>query len=342
MPNKIQHPGKLDKLCTVLQTAKTLLIVMQDHPDPDAIATAAGLRLLANNLAKISCTLTCGGGLGRSENQELVRYLGLNLRPLDQLDPARFDVIAMVDTQPGTGNNSLSTEYVPDIVIDHHPIRPLTRSAPFTDIRSKYGAASTIIFEYIQQLKLELDVPLATALLYGIRSDTQDLGRDTTQADIAAYIALYPLVNKRMLSRIEHANVPRAYFRLLAQALKNAYTYGDALVCGIPDIDHPDVLGEVADLLLRHAGTMWVLCYGLHERLLVLSMRVADQSTDAGKIMKRIVGSHGSGGGHNTFAGGQIPLKNRNPENVDKLCQQLVKRFLRAVRQTNTLAEPLV
>ena len=96
---------KLEQLKAVLENHKTMLIVMQDNPDPDSIAAAVALRKLANVLAEVQCSIAHGGSVGRGENRALVKYLGLNLRPIEQIDPAAFELFALVDTQPGTGNN---------------------------------------------------------------------------------------------------------------------------------------------------------------------------------------------------------------------------------------------
>ena len=152
-----------------------MLIVMQDNPDPDSIASAVALRSLANELGGVRCTIAHGGTVGRSENQELVHYLELTLRSFRDVNRVRFEMIALVDTQPGTGSNSLLADALPDIVIDHHPVRRLRRSVRFTDIRSSYGATSTILWEYLVAAEITPDKPLATAVLYGILSDTQNL-----------------------------------------------------------------------------------------------------------------------------------------------------------------------
>jgi len=177
-----QTKNKLRKLKSILRNKTTLLIVMQDNPDPDAIAASSALKELVNKTANISCQLAYGGTIGRAENHELVNYLGFNFHPFKDVDPMNFDLLALLDTQPGAGNNPLPADFSPDIVIDHHPIRPATRSITFTDIRKKYGAASTILWEYLSAAKITPEIPIATALLYGIRSDTQDLGRETIQA----------------------------------------------------------------------------------------------------------------------------------------------------------------
>ena len=333
---------KLPKLLALLRDAKTMLIVLQDSPDPDAIAAAAALRKLANSLADVQCSVAHGAKIGRGENLALVEYLRPGLRPLTEVDPATFDLVAMVDTQPGAGNNSLPEAIGPDIVIDHHPIRPATRRARFTDIRRSYGATSTILHEYLRAGGIVPDVPLATALLYGIRSDTLDMGAGAAQADGDAIEALYALANKRMLSQIQHGRVAPGYFHLLASALRDARVYGDCIISGLGKVDNPDMMAEVADLLLRHEQAVWTLCYGFYDDRMVLSLRTSDAAKRADKVARRIVGRTGCGGGHNARAGGQIPLRDRTAAERRRMEAAVRRRMLRAVGAANRRGERLV
>ncbi|MEZ4820584.1 MAG: DHH family phosphoesterase [Bdellovibrionota bacterium] len=98
-----------------------LLIVAHNHPDPDTIASAAALLEIAKILGKAKTTIAYGGVIGRAENANMVKYLKLRLTPIDRVDFKKYDRIAMVDTQPQTGNNDLPAPLVPDLVIDHHP-----------------------------------------------------------------------------------------------------------------------------------------------------------------------------------------------------------------------------
>lgn len=329
-------------LSDLLKGRSSMLIVMQDYPDPDAIASAAGLRVLANHLSGVQCSLAHGGVVGRAENRALAKYLDLNLRSIDDVDVNRFDLLALVDTQTGTGNNSLPDDIVPDIVIDHHPIGKATRSSPFTDIRSKYGATSTIIYEYLVTASASIDVPLATALLYGIRSDTQDLGRDGTQADIDAFLGLYPSANKRLLSRIQQEPVNDDYFQALSDALGDARVHDNALIAGLGPTGNPDMIGEIADLLLRRENTDWVMCYGFHAGKALFSIRSLATQADAGSVAKKVAGRNGTAGGHNAYAGGQIPLPEGTVNEANEVACEISGRFTRAVGAGEKLTTRLV
>jgi nanoRNase/pAp phosphatase (c-di-AMP/oligoRNAs hydrolase) len=322
---------RLSKLEQLLKTKSRLLIVMQDNPDPDSIASAIALRKIANSLNNVQCTIAHGGTVGRAENRALVRYLGLNLRPCTEIEFERFDCIAMVDAQPGTGNTSLPAGMVPDIVIDHHPLRAATRAVKFIDIRREYGATATILLEYLIQAGIEPDIQLATALFYAIRSDTQDLGKQAIKADIEAVALLFPLANKRMLSEIQRGSVPRAYFRMLDEALRNARIYGHAVITRLAVLDNPDMIAEVADLLLREDETYWTMCMGISGGKLFISIRTSKEDARADKIIRRVVAGKGTGGGHQTFAGGQIPLQNAAKSQCGSLEKLAQRRFLKAI-----------
>jgi len=333
---------KLADLRALLAGKATMVIVLQDDPDPDALGSAAALRKLANTLAGVSCSLACGGTVGRAENRALARYLDLNLRPLAQLDLAPFDLVAMVDTQPGHGNQSLPANLVPHVVLDHHPCHRETRAAAFRDVRRRYGATSTILHEYLREAGIVPEAPLATALLYGIRSDTQDLGREATRADVDAYETLYPLANKRMLGTIQRGEVPSAYFRLLAAAIERARLCGRSMYCELGDVDNADMIAEVADLLLRHEDADWSLCWGYHEGRALLSVRTIAGAPDAASVVRRLVSRRGTGGGHQTMAGGQVTLRDDSAAARRRLDRLIRQRFLRVTGAETALCRRLL
>ncbi len=334
--------SKVQRLTELFAGKAYLLIVMQDNPDPDSLAAAMALRRLAKSQANLNVSIACGGTVGRGENRALVKYLGMNLRAPAEVDYEKFDLVAMVDTQPGTGNNSLPETIEPDIVVDHHPIRRQTRTITFTDIRSNYGATSTILVEYLIEAGITPDTPLATALLYGIRSDTQDLGREASRFDIEAIEFLYPYANKRMLGVIQRGKVPRVYYQMLADALRNAHVQGPAILTDLGEIDNPDMIAEVADLLLREDETTWSMCTGFWNDKLLISIRTSEESNLAEKVIRRIVARRGTGGGHLTYAGGQIPLINGTKAVREELVQDIQRRFVEAIGAENAEGARLV
>ena len=166
---------RLARLSSVLDGARSMLIIVQNTPDPDAIAAAAALRELANERHEIACSIGYAGGVWRAENLALIRYLGVNTRVLNDLDLDRFDRLSMVDAQPGAGNVSFDASVKLDVVIDHHPIRRETRSARFTDIRSTVERGNPeiqIVFDQERAAKLGLAVrDIANRVVANVRGE---------------------------------------------------------------------------------------------------------------------------------------------------------------------------
>ena len=342
--SRAMTPAKrLARLSSVLDGARSMLIIVQNTPDPDAIAAAAALRELANERHEIACSIGYSGGIWRAENLALLRYLSLNTRPLSDLDLNRFDRLSMVDAQPGAGNVSFDASVRLDVVIDHHPIRRETRSARFTDVRSRYGATSTILYEYLKAAKIEIPTPVATAMIYGIRSDTQDLGRESTKADVEAFLDLYPHANARAIGRIVQAPLPRSYFSKLRVALDQAKIYGNRIVSYLGRLDSSEMVAEAADLLLRAEEVDWTMCLAVIDGWLHLSLRTTNRDRNAGHIARNLGGRRGFGGGHQALAAAQIPLPpgNDGDRQIRKIVRDLTKRFLKATGNPKERGKPL-
>ena len=160
----------------------------------------------------------------------MVKLLDIDMVPLAEISPRNYSVIAVVDCQPNTGNLHLAKGINPSIIIDHHPLRKSSARAEFTDVRRGIGSTSTIITQYIRLLGLDIDKKVATALFYGIKSDTRDLGRQSTDADIRASVFLFPYTLQKKLARIEHPEMPKEYFIELCSVLNNTKIYGDVAV----------------------------------------------------------------------------------------------------------------
>lgn len=320
----------------------SLLILTHNHPDPDSIASAAALKEIASVLSGARSTLAYGGILGRAENVHMVRYLGLHLKPFERLRLSDFDKVALVDTQPRTGNNALPKRVTPDLVVDHHPIIAPTRKVPFVEIRSDYGATATILAEYLYRFGLDVERNLATALLYGIKSETQDLGREAHQVDIECYLRLFPIANKRLLAKIVNSRVPLSYFRFLQSAIQNAHVVGNTVVTRLSDVDNPDIIPEFADLMLRLQGTVWAFCVGDFQGSIYLSIRTTSLRRNAGQLMKRLVKGKGSGGGHGQIAGGKIDVPDLEPWQLHELEDEIEADFLRLIRRPEAAKEPLL
>jgi nanoRNase/pAp phosphatase (c-di-AMP/oligoRNAs hydrolase) len=320
--------NRLDLLFAAVGDAGRILILPHNDPDPDAVASAVALRHLLMEALNVESAIAYQGIIGRAENRALVRYLGQPLRPLTDADLAEQAPIALVDTQPGAGNNALQAGSEVTIVIDHHTWREPTATAAYVDVRPDVGASSTILTEYLQAAGLEPEPPLATVLFYGIKTDTRGLSRGAGPADAAAYFYLQPRIDVQALAEIEYSQVPASYFKSFDATMQAARVYDGVVVAYVGLMAYPDLTAEMARLLLRLEKSQWIVCMGVHQEVLILSVRTQGPTGRAEELVQAIVGDEGTAGGHGPMAGGQIPLKGRDPEQIVHLLQQRTLRVL--------------
>lgn len=330
---------RLELLFGAVGDARNVFILPHNNPDPDAIASAVALRHLLLEKLDVKAQIAYHGIIGRAENRALVRYLGHPLSRLTAADLRQLDTIALVDAQPGAGNTTMPPEFRVAIVIDHHPIREATAAATFADIRSEVGATSTILTEYLKAAGIEPSPAVATALFYGIRTDTMGLVRDTSPADASAFCYLQSLVDMEALSRIEHAQVPIDYFESFANTLQRARVYDKVVVAYLGPVRYPDLGAEMADILLRLRNIQWVVCMGTYKDAFITSVRTRNRR-GAGRLVQQVLGDRGTAGGHGTMAGAQIPLGTQDPQRLARELSQCVLQYLR-VPPENT-GEPLL
>jgi nanoRNase/pAp phosphatase (c-di-AMP/oligoRNAs hydrolase) len=313
------------------------LVLTHDHPDPDALASAVTMTRVLRGAFGCRATAAYGGIIGRAENREMVRVLKLRLSHVRHLQLNRFRHFVLVDTQPQTGNNQLPPRVVPAVVLDHHPRRQATKGVPLADVRPEYGATATMAAEYLLASGLRITSHEATALVYAIRTETRDFGREASGPDKKVYDLLLPLVRKEDLARIQHPRLPLSHFALLHRALERLQGVENLVVSHLGPVPQPDIVPEVADLLLRLEGKTWALCSGRHLDRLYLSLRTTNGRADAGRLMRRLVGSQGRGGGHGTMGGGWVPAG----ADEERQRQRLTERLARALRKDPARIEPL-
>jgi nanoRNase/pAp phosphatase (c-di-AMP/oligoRNAs hydrolase) len=332
---------KLARLLALTRGRKRALVLTHDNPDPDSLASAVALSYLLETHASVQARIVYGGIVGRAENTAMIRVLRLPVVPVSRVVFEDSDLLALVDTQPSVGNHSLPARYKPDIVIDHHPQReePL---APFADVGGDYGATSTILVEYLRHAGLTLPREVATALFYGIKADTRDLERETTQVDVESYLFLLPRIDKEALAQIEHPALPARYFQLYNLAIERARVRETAVTVDLGAIYTPDMVAEIAERMQFLEGMKWSLAYGSFKGNLYLSLRTRDRRMNAGRIIRGICEDlGGSSGGHGSMAGARLPLTgSRQAREVFK--RSIVRRFLSEFGVSDSRGRPLL
>lgn len=325
-----QAVTQLERLVELARDHRRVVILTHDNPDPDSLASAVGIAWLLEKLAGLPSKVAYGGIVGRAENRALVKVLKLATVPISRITFRDTDFVAIVDTQPECGNHSLLECGRLTAVIDHHPARRSSSKVPFVEVGGKYGATASIVTTYVRASGMKPPSSLATALFYGIKSDTRDLGREFEPIDVDNYHWLFPMVDHQALSQIEHPQLPASYFAALHHALGNARRHDEAVVADLDTVYTPDLMAEVADRLLMLEKVRWSLALGDYEGNLYVSIRTTDRRMNAGRLVQEVLSPlGGSAGGHGTMAGGKIPLPTSESAKAT-FKARVIKRFLRA------------
>ena len=327
---------RVTEIRELLETRERIAILLQPDPDPDGIACGVALRAL---LGRKSTTtpLVSFGAVKRPENRAMVAAIGVEVRTVTPAELEEYDGLALVDVQPTVFGESASARLLSvDVVIDHHPERT-GYDARIRDIRPSYGATSTILTEYVRAAGVEVRPKLATALLYGIKSDTQLLGRETSGRDIQSFAFLHALHSPALLRRIERPALPLDGLRALGRSLARTRVENGIHMLVLGRV-REDVIPQVADLGLQAEGAEWSVAAGIVGGDLVFSVRNVGYVRAAGEVVRAVVEGLGVGGGHRTMAKGIIPLKafRKTYGNAEKATIQkaLHEAFVRAIRPT--------
>lgn len=310
-----------------------VLILTHDNPDPDALASGKALATLFQQAWNIPSRLFYSGLVARAENQVMLHRLTPEWESSNTLpDLKEFSAVAQVDTQPGAGNTRLNTVRPAHIVIDHHhPIREMIDKVPFADVRTDIGATVTMLYQYLDAAQIQPDPILATAMFYGLKTDTRGLSRGASPADEAAFVRLLHHLDQRELSKVELASLSRDYFRSFSQGLHASRVHGSAIVSRLGAMEQPDFAAEMADILIRLQGMQAALCLGQHAETLHISLRTKPMGQDAGLIIQQVVLPPGKAGGHGTMAGGQISIAGND---LEALMISIERRFLEVMGES--------
>jgi len=310
-----------------------VLILTHDNPDPDSLASGKALAVLFREAWGIPSQLLYSGLVARAENHTMLKNLTPEWEHHEDLpDLKTYSAVAQVDTQPGAGNNRLDTVQPRHIVIDHHyPVRETIDTVSYVDIRTEIGSTVTMLFQYLAAAGIQPDPILATAMFYGLKTDTRSLSRGDSPADEIAFVELRHHLDQQELSKIELASLNREYFRAFNRGLHATRLYGQVVICRLGKMEQPDFAAEMADILIRLEGAQTVLCMGQHKNTLQISLRTEPLGRDAGLTIQQVIIPPGKAGGHGTMAGGQVSLEGQD---VEKLAAEIVGRFLTIMGET--------
>lgn len=330
MPASTSRARASDGFLGALADYDAFLVVAHDNPDPDAIATGWAVHCLIEERLRRPVRLVAGGAIVRAENKHMVELLDPPLTLVDELCAPPGTATILVDSQPGASNHLLSRAAIhPVALIDHH-LNGNGAGVAFKDVRTDVAASASIAASYLREQRLAPGAKLATALLYAIRTET--CGYETYYSPLDR--SLLPWLTERaepdLLAEIDNAPLPRAYFADLLLAMQSTFLYDDSALCLLPRAQGPEIVGEVADLLIRCQGIHRVLCGALIGDDFVVSVRTERENDSAAKLLEKTLRGLGGGGGHAHRAGGKIAGAGRAGRISDELQDELRTRWLAA------------
>ncbi|MCS6813533.1 MAG: bifunctional oligoribonuclease/PAP phosphatase NrnA, partial [Cyanobacteria bacterium] len=280
------------------------LIVLQDFPDPDALACAWAYKLIAETY-DIDCEIIYAGTLSHQENVALVRLTSLPVQRWAMSDVrtkqlSAYQGYVLIDNQGTTSQllPLLREAGLPAIaVIDHHSPQGKL-DAEFVDIRPNARATTVIFAQYLQAGLLPFDsgntqhVRCATALMHGLRSDTNAL-RQAREEEFLAAAFLSRFYDPQLLDAVLQSARSRRVMDVIARALQNRILQNNFSIAGVGYLlyDDRDAIPQAADFLVTEDNVHTALVYGIvHDQdeeleLVVGSLRTTRLTLDPDEFL---------------------------------------------------------
>jgi nanoRNase/pAp phosphatase (c-di-AMP/oligoRNAs hydrolase) len=304
---------RLNDLFELFSRDERWLIII--NADPDALASAKALkRIMARRCRDTDIAQV--NEISRPDNLEMISSLRIHSQVLTPKLAEQYDKFAIVDSQPHHHKDFAPYHF--SIVIDHHPLlddHPV--DAEYIDIKPEYGANSTILTEYLHHLKIRPGEQLATALLYGIKTDTSSFERPFHDADVRAFQYLSKYSNQLLLRKIYRSEFHMEWLEYFSKAFYKMHAVDRGMFAHMGEVENPDILVVLADFFLRVHGISWNIISGRVEDKLVLIFRGDGLTRDMGKFAAFLFQDIGAAGGHETMARAELPLDNIDGNNYE-------------------------
>ncbi|GAB4228212.1 MAG: bifunctional oligoribonuclease/PAP phosphatase NrnA [Stanieria sp.] len=307
------------------------IIVIQDFPDPDALSSAWAYQLIAEKY-EIQCDIVYSGTLSHQENIALVKLTNLpakrkTAQGFQTEDLSVYQGCVLVDSQ---GTNSqlypiIEQAKIPLIVVVDHHSKQKELTAEFIDLRSQTRATATILTQYLQEGLLNFNssntkhIKCATALMHGLRSDTNRL-MQAQEEDFLAAAYLSRFYDSQLLNAVLQSARSRRVMDVIERALRNRMIKNNFSIAGVGYLryDDRDAIPQAADFLVTEEDIHTAVVYGIvHDEdedieVVIGSLRTTKLTLDPDEFIKEVFGQDNYGrffGGGRHMAGGfEIPV----------------------------------
>lgn len=314
---------------------KHIFIQTHNFPDPDAIASAYGLKRLLKTKG-IESTICYKGRIDDTITAKMVELIGIDMVEQEEItDMSEKSEIILVDSQKGNAN-VIDMQGNEILCIDHHQSHGETVYYRYADIREEVGACASVIAEYFFENNIKIDEKTATALLYGIKVDTANMTRGVSALDLEMFYRLYYLANRQLLQKLDTSILHMKDLRAYTNAIDTIENI-NRICFANTGVDCQEALtASISDFILSLDEVDVVIVSSYREDGIKLSVRSSAAWCNAGKVTYEALKGIGNGGGHEHMAGGFIPftdkekMKNDSPIEVkaQQLSEEMKRRFL--------------
>ena len=306
---------KLDILVDILKDAPDEVFIQPHNvPDPDAIAASLGLFYMLSQRGIKKLAIVYDQEIEKANSLKMLELFNVPIiQAADAATLGTEDWAVLVDAQKGNANiTDLPTDEV--AVIDHHEYCG-GKGYRFMDIRPNVGSCSAIIADWFYENNIEPPRIVATALLYGIFMDTDNLTRGVSDLDINMFYKLYKLSDVDLITELKGNVLSVNDLDLYAQAFKTIEIYDEMAFLRLANVND-SLLGSATDVVISVSGVNIVIAYSVRENGIKLSVRSIDKKIKANDLVRYLVEERGVGGGHDSMAGGFIPKENLSASRV--------------------------
>lgn len=281
----------------------TVYLQTHNFPDPDALASAFGMQMFLKAHG-VKASICYAGKIEKNSTKRMIEEFDIEAIHIDDIpDMEAEDYIVTIDSQK---YNSNITDFIGDEVgcIDHHPTT-IPCSYKYSDIRI-CGACSSIVTSYFIESNTSMDTNTATALLYGLKMDTDSFNRGVTDFDIEMFGYLHKLADSQKINSLYRNNMEIEDLYAYGEAIRNIQIY-ENIGFAVISFDCPDgLIAMISDFILGLDVVEFSVVYAKRNGGYKFSVRNETADYHAGTITQRALSGLGGGGGHFSMAGGVI------------------------------------
>jgi len=280
------------------------------------------------------------GGFGHPQNKILYNRFELMKHMRPGAEMPETGSVALADSSR-IDDSRFETQIAKErfgVIVDHHLEHPAVNGDCFSYIRT-CGAASTLGWYLLRELKIEIPQHVAELTAVGIFSDTERLTSPaTTHDDRQAFVEAMEQSGQELIDECFNYALPERYLEIERDMLETIDVVNHVRVVHAPELlreDEGDYLSIVADRLRRVDGAHTIVVWGVCGEWVRASVRSRSKELDLTAFIESIFGKknggskHGSGGARYRLPPQMVPTPASAPKLIQSL-QEITKEHLQA------------